>query len=83
MARIGVEASLSDVQAALEEKGHDVVALQQEQDAMDCDCCVTTGMDSNVMGMSDTVSQASIIEAQGLNAEQVCNKVENRLNLAD
>ncbi|SDI41104.1 YkuS family protein [Natribacillus halophilus] len=83
MARIGVEQSLSDVQAALQEKGHDVVPLQQEQDAMDCDCCVTTGMDSNVMGMSDTATQAPVIEAHGMNTEQICEKVEDRLNLAE
>ena len=34
MARIGVEQSLTNVQQALREKGHDIVELRQESDAM-------------------------------------------------
>ena len=45
MAKIGVEQSLTNVQQALREKGHDVVELRQESDVNGCDCCVTTGLD--------------------------------------
>ena len=51
MARIGVENSLTDVQQALQQQGHEVVTLNSEQDAQGCDCCVVTGQDSNVMGI--------------------------------
>ncbi|MBU9710266.1 YkuS family protein [Evansella tamaricis] len=80
MAKIGVEQSLTDVQQALEARGHQVVQLQQEQDAADCDCCVITGQDENMMGMQDTVTKGSVISAQGLNAEQICEQVESRVN---
>lgn len=79
MAKIGVEQSLTDVQQALREKGYDIVELKQEQDAQGCDCCVITGLDSNVMGMSDTTTKASVIEANGLTADEICQQVEKRI----
>jgi len=79
MARIGVEGSLTDVQQALREKGYDVVELKQESDAKNCDCCVITGLDSNVMGMADTSTRGSVIEANGMSADEVCQHVESRL----
>ncbi|WP_066256599.1 YkuS family protein [Neobacillus drentensis] len=79
MAKIGVEQSLGQVQAALREKGHDVVELKQESDAQNCDCCVVTGLDSNVMGMQDTFTKGSVIDASGLSADEVCQQVESRL----
>ncbi|AIM15289.1 MULTISPECIES: YkuS family protein [Neobacillus] len=79
MARIGVEQSLTNIQQALREKGYEVVELKQESDAQNCDCCVVTGLDSNVMGMQDSVTKASVIDANGLSAEEVCQQVENKL----
>jgi hypothetical protein len=78
MAIIGVEGSLTNVQQALREKGHDVVELKQESDAQNCDCCVVTGLDSNVMGMQDTFTKGSVIDANGLSADEVCKQVESR-----
>jgi hypothetical protein len=79
MARIGVEQSLTNVQQALRERGHDVVELRQESDVNGCDCCVTTGIDSNIMGIQNTVTQAPVIEANGLSAAEVCEQVERNL----
>ncbi len=79
MAKIGVEQSLTNVTEALREKGYDVVELKQETDAKNVDCCVVTGLDSNVMGIQDTVTKAPVIDANGLSAEEVCREVEQRL----
>lgn len=79
MAKIGVEQSLTNVQSALRDKGHDVVALKQATDVNGCDCCVVSGVDSNVMGMQDTNFKGSVIEASGLSADEVCQQVESRL----
>lgn len=79
MAKIGVEGSLTNVQQALREKGYDVVPLKNESDANGCDCCVITGLDSNVMGISDTVIAGPVIEANGLSADQICQMVESKL----
>jgi glutamine amidotransferase PdxT len=79
MSRIGVEESLQNVVQALREKGHDVVELKQESDAQNCDCCVLTGLDSNVMGIANVVTQGSVIEANGMSADEVCQQVESKL----
>ncbi|MDF2855066.1 MAG: hypothetical protein K0Q87_917 [Neobacillus sp.] len=79
MAKIGVEQSLTNIQMALREKGYDVVELKQESDAQNCDCCVVTGLDSNVMGMQDISTKGSVIEANGMSADEVCQQVESRL----
>ncbi|GMB08629.1 uncharacterized protein UPF0180 [Thermolongibacillus altinsuensis] len=79
MAKIGVEPSLTNVKEALKERGHEVVSLRQESDAKGCDCCVVTGQDSNVMGIQNIVTAASVIEASGLTADEVCRKVEEKL----
>ncbi|WP_028400371.1 YkuS family protein [Ectobacillus panaciterrae] len=79
MARIGVEHSLSNVRQALEQKGHEVVQLRSESDVQGCDCCVVTGQDSNVMGMSTISIDGPVVEASGLTAEEICQQVESRL----
>ncbi|MEG9460726.1 MAG: YkuS family protein, partial [Bacillus amyloliquefaciens] len=48
--KIGIEQSLSDVEQALKQKGYDVVMMKTPEDAKNCDCCVVTGLDSNVQG---------------------------------
>lgn len=78
MTRVGVEQSLSNISEALREKGYDVIDLKQQNDAQGCDCCVISGIDSNVMGMQDAVTQGSVIEANGLSAEEVCRQVEQK-----
>ncbi|MGM0899610.1 MAG: YkuS family protein [Bacillota bacterium] len=79
MARVGVEQSLSNISEALREKGYDVIDLKQQNDAQGCDCCVISGIDSNVMGMQDAVTQGSVIEANGLSADEVCRQVEQKI----
>jgi glutamine amidotransferase PdxT len=79
MAKVGVEQSLTNIQQALREKGHEVVELKRESDAQNCDCYVITGLDSNMMGMQDTFTKSSVIDANGMSADEVCQQVENRL----
>ncbi|GGB58968.1 hypothetical protein F3157_07015 [Virgibacillus dakarensis] len=80
MARIGVEQSLTDVKEALMEKGHEVVDLKTNDDVAYCDCCVITGQDENMMGMSTTSIAGPVIDARGYNAEDICQLVEQKLN---
>jgi len=79
VAKIGVEPSLTNVQMALKERGHEVVPLRQESDAKGCDCCVVTGQDVNVMGIQNAVTAGAVIEASGLTAEEICQKVEEKV----
>ncbi|MBM7645697.1 glutamine amidotransferase PdxT [Scopulibacillus daqui] len=80
MAKIAVEDSLTAVKDALENKGHEVITLKSESDAKGCDCCVVTGGDVNVMGIQDIVIEGPVIDARGLNANEVCEEVESRLH---
>lgn len=74
--KIGIEQSLSDVEQALKQKGYDVVMMKTPEDAKDCDCCVVTGLDSNVQGIADTSTQAPVITASGMTADEICSEVE-------
>ncbi|CDQ40273.1 MULTISPECIES: YkuS family protein [Virgibacillus] len=79
MARIGVEETLTDVKQALTEMGHEVVDLRNEDDAAYCDCCIISGQDKNVLGMTETQISGAVINANGFNAEDVCNMVNDKL----
>lgn len=80
MTKIGVEESLSNVKQALRSKGYEIIDVKQAADARNLDCYVVTGLESNVMGINDTSIKASIIEADGLSADEVCREVENKIN---
>ena len=74
--KIGVEQSLTNIQAALREKGYEVVSLQTESDAQNVDCCMVTG---NVMDIQNTTTSASIIEVNGLSTDDVINEIEHKM----
>ncbi|MDY0406028.1 YkuS family protein [Virgibacillus sp. 179-BFC.A HS] len=78
MARIGVEPGLEDIKQELAANGHEVVDLRSEADTANCDCCIISGMDKDLMGISDAVIAGPVINAQGQNAEDVLNMVNER-----
>lgn len=80
MAKIGVEPSLTNIQQALEEAGHEVVHLHGPDDAALCDCCVISGQDKDMMGLQETVLKGPVINAQGETPKEICNRVENKLS---
>ncbi|MEL3961686.1 YkuS family protein [Lysinibacillus endophyticus] len=77
---IGVEESLSNVEAVLAAKGYEVKKIRSEEDVKNCDCCVISGQDENVMGISNVVSEGSVINARGLSADEICQRVEKLLH---
>ncbi|EON72497.1 YkuS family protein [Lysinibacillus sphaericus] len=77
---IGVEQSLSNVEDALKAKGYEVMQLRNEEDAKKCDACVITGQDKNVMGISDPVMAGPVIDANGLSADEVTQRVDKFFN---
>jgi hypothetical protein len=78
MAKIGVENSLGDVKEMLQNNGHEVAALD-ERNVDQFECCVISGQDKNMMGMTETVTKAPVINAQGLTSEQVLQRVQQSL----
>lgn len=79
MAKIAVENSLDDVKNALEQNGHEVVSMDSGN-LQNCDCCVISGQDKNMMGMSETATQASVINAQGMTADQIVERINQSLS---
>jgi hypothetical protein len=77
MARIAVEGSLQNVREVLQQNGYDVVALEGGN-VPDCDCCVISGQDENVMGISDRATEVSVINAHGLTGDQILQEVNRR-----
>ncbi|SFD83882.1 Uncharacterised protein family (UPF0180) [Lentibacillus persicus] len=80
MARIGVEGTLTEVKESLAEMGHDVVDLHSEEDTAYCDCCVISGQDKDVMGMSTASIAGPVINAEGMNSQEVCDMVQEKLH---
>jgi hypothetical protein len=80
MARVAVEGNMQDVKSALQNSGHEVVTMD-EQSVNNCQCCVITGQDKNVMGMADRATQASVINAEGMTAEEVVAQVNQRVQV--
>ncbi|MEK5332442.1 YkuS family protein [Lysinibacillus sp. FSL W8-0992] len=74
---IGVEQSLSNVENALKAKGYEVIQLRNEEDAKKCDACVITGQDRDVMGISDPLMAGPVIDAAGLSADEVIQRVDH------
>nr|WP_249315652.1 YkuS family protein [Bacillus sp. FJAT-49711] len=81
VAKIGIEPALTNVQQALQEKGYEVVPVHNESDIKNVDCCVVSGLDSNFMGIQNISMEGSVIDANGMSAEEVCREVENKIKL--
>lgn len=79
MKRVAVEASLSHVKKYLQKQGYVVSELNpQHSNLNDYDAIVVSGLNSNFMGMQDTKTDAVIIQARGLSAEDIYQQIENR-----
>lgn len=78
MAKIAVAEGLQYVRDALQNNGYEVINLEGEN-VPACDCCVITGLDQNMMGIADTATDVSVINAEGLTAEQVLEEVKQRI----
>ncbi|SFS79919.1 YkuS family protein [Marininema halotolerans] len=76
--RVAVEEGLSDVSQYLTNQGVEVVSMTEQNS---CTCSVITGADKNVMGMQDTTSDMSVINANGMTPEEVYQAVQARMNL--
>lgn len=82
MTRIGVEQSLTDIREALSELGYEVTELRHAEDAdgVAFDFCVVSGLDTNVMGIQNAKTDAAIIEANGMTANEVVHEIRSRLD---
>lgn len=77
MVRIAVEESLSDIKQALQNNGHEVVSMTANN-LSNIQYLVITGQDNNIMGISEAATNASVINADGLTAEEVVEHIDRR-----
>lgn len=76
--KIAVEDSLTNVSQELERSGYEITNLN-EQNFENADAIIVSGEDNNMMDMSDIKTKAPVINARGLSAFQVKDRVKNKL----
>lgn len=82
--RIGVEKSLTNVKSLLERDNHDVVEMESaktdtKRAQKKLDAIIVSGVDSNFLGMHDTLSNTPVISAAGKTAEEVQRELQDRM----
>src|SRR5690554_1515696 len=75
--RIAVEDGLTQIEAALRQEGYQVV--DPDESGSNVDAMVITGMDENLMGITDTLLTGVVIDATDLDANEVLSELERRL----
>lgn len=81
---IGIERSLSDIKSLLEQNNYNVVEMDNSNSdtkraQKKFDAIIVSGLDSNFLGMQDTLSNTPVITADGKTAEEVYSELKNRL----
>jgi hypothetical protein len=82
-AKVAVESELSNVSDYLETEGYEVIEFQHNDELLDelddADAIITTGLDEDFLGMHDIKTDAIVIEASGLSAQEIARMLEKRL----
>ncbi|SMO49272.1 Uncharacterised protein family (UPF0180) [Melghirimyces algeriensis] len=73
--RVAVEEGLTNVSQYLESQGCQVENLDRTQ-LQNCDCCIISGGDKDMMGMQDTFGEIQVINAEGMTPEEVYQMVQ-------
>jgi galactitol-specific phosphotransferase system IIB component len=82
--KIGIEKSLNNVKEYLEQNNLQAVVMNDsKKDSKRAikryDAIVASGLDSNFLGMQDTMSKTPVINADGKTAEEVYSEIKSRL----
>jgi Uncharacterised protein family (UPF0180). len=81
--KVAVEKSLTPVRDFLTQKGYSVETIDFNREftrGMDkYDAVVVTGIYENFLGVEDISTNAAIINAKGLTAEQIYTQIEKKL----
>jgi hypothetical protein len=80
MPRVAVENNLEHLKQVLQSNGFDVVDLKGEN-VPECDCCVISGIDQNMMGMANRATDVSVVNASGLSDDEIVQEVRERTQL--
>ena len=77
--RVAIEDTLEQMKQALTEQGYEVTTFQSGSAPDDCDCCIISGTDENMMGIQTTVTEAPVIDARGMNIEELCDRIDHEV----
>lgn len=82
MKKIGVEKGLSNVAGYLITNGYTVEVLSDSIDTnmqklSEYDCIVTSGVNTDMLGISDTATNAAVINAKGLTPTEVKDRIDS------
>ncbi|NLW02083.1 MAG: YkuS family protein [Clostridiaceae bacterium] len=84
MRKIAVQEGLDRVSEYLAERGYQVEKIGFDSTTQvrdkDYDAVVLSGMNSNFLGIHETVTRAPIIIATGMTEEMIYHQLEKRLN---
>lgn len=78
-ARVAVEDGLSNIKEMLKEEGYNVVSL--EESGSKADAVVITGMDKDMAGYSNILTEAFLIDASGRPPEEILDDLDQRFRL--
>lgn len=84
MKKIGVEVGLTNVADFLKNEGFSVEILSESIDnnipKLDgLDAIVTSGMNTDMLGISDTETKAPVISANGLTPQEIKSRIEGQM----
>lgn len=81
MKKVAVEKSLGNVKSYLSNQGYNVADLESAKSSLqNFDAVVVSGQNSNLLGMQNTSTKASVVNASGMSPEDVYNQLTNRLS---
>lgn len=76
MKRVAIEKDLTNVKDYLQNNGYTVECLESARDNLDSyDAIVVTGLNTNFLGMQNTTTKASVINADGLTPKDVYSRL--------
>ncbi|WP_291633325.1 YkuS family protein [Clostridium sp.] len=83
MKKIAVQKGLKEVKDYLCEEGYTVKEFDNRKKNAGnflnrYDAVIVTGENQNIMGVEDTISKTSIINATGMTSEEVKNQIERK-----
>lgn len=84
MKKIGVEVGLTNVADFLKNEGYSVEILSESIDnnipKLDgLDAIVTSGMNTDMLGISDTETKTPVISANGLTPQEIKSRIEGQM----
>lgn len=78
--RVAVEANLGNVRDYLSQQGYDCCDLDAQNlnnQSQGLDAIVISGADQNIMGITETMTKAPVINAHGMRPDEVAQRIQS------